>query len=160
MGPLLNTTTIPAVLEHSEPRKIAAQKADELAALSWNDLDRFEPRVEVVTSVNGRRFRVKSHTSWDMDAWQSDMCVTVKVYATREYQRSLQLHVLPTLGRRLLSQITPAGIDQLIVQMERDGRAGGTIRNAIGSLRKLPADAARHGLIHTNPALNPDLPPI
>jgi integrase len=78
----------------------------------------------------------------------------------REYQRSLELYVLPALGRRPLSQITPADIDQLIARMERDGRAGWTIRNAIGPLRKLLADAARHGLIQTNPAANPDLPPV
>ena len=78
----------------------------------------------------------------------------------REYQRSLELYVLPALGRRPLSQITPADIDRLIARMEKDGRASWTIRNAIGPLRKLLADAARHGLIQTNPALSPDLPPV
>jgi hypothetical protein len=80
-------TTIPAVLNQSDAQKIAAQTADELVARSWDDLDRYEPRVEEVTSVNGRRFRVKSHASWDMDAWESDMRVTVKVYATRGWRR-------------------------------------------------------------------------
>jgi hypothetical protein len=84
------------VLEHNDARKIAVEKADELAALSWDDLDRYEPRVEGVTSVNGRRFRVKSDTSWDMDAWQSDMRVTVKVYATRGWRR-----YWPATGRAL-----------------------------------------------------------
>jgi integrase len=78
----------------------------------------------------------------------------------REYQRSLELYILPSLGRRPLSQITPADVDQLIARMEHEGRAGWTIRNAIGPLRALLADAARHGLIQTNPALNPDLPPV
>jgi hypothetical protein len=80
-------TTIPGVSDQSDAKKIAAQKADELVALSWEDLVRYEPRVEEVTSVNGRRFRVKSHSSWDMDAWESDMRVTVKVYATRGWRR-------------------------------------------------------------------------
>jgi hypothetical protein len=80
----------------SDARKLAAQTADELVALSWDDLDRYEPRVEEVTSVNGRRFRVKSHTSWDMDAWESDMRVTVKVYAARGWRR-----YWPITGRAL-----------------------------------------------------------
>ena len=78
----------------------------------------------------------------------------------REYRRSLNIHILPALGRRPLAQITPADIDQLIAHMEHNGYAGGTIRNAIGPLRTLLADAARHGLIQTNPAANPDLPPL
>jgi integrase len=78
----------------------------------------------------------------------------------REYRRSLELYVIPVLGRRPLSEISAADIDQLIARMEREGRAGWTIRNAIGPLRKLLADAARHGLIQTNPAANPDLPPV
>jgi hypothetical protein len=84
------------VLDQSEAQKIAAQKADELVALSWDDLDRYEPRVEKVTSENGRRFQVKSHTSWDMDAWESDMRVTVKVYAPRGWRR-----YWPVTGRAL-----------------------------------------------------------
>jgi hypothetical protein len=89
-------STIPPVLDQSEAQKIAAQKADELVSLSWDDLDRYEPRVEEVTSVHGRRFRVKSHTFWDMDAWESDMRVTVKVYATRGWCR-----YWPVTGRAL-----------------------------------------------------------
>lgn len=77
----------------------------------------------------------------------------------REYQRSLELYILPALGRRPLSQITPADIDQLIARMEREGRAGWTIRNAVGPLRKLLADAARHGLIQTNRAPERPRPP-
>jgi hypothetical protein len=84
------------VSEQTHAKTIAAQKADELVALSWEDLDRYEPRVEEVTSVNGRTFRVKSHTSWDMDAWESDMRVTIKVYATRGWRR-----YWPTTGRAL-----------------------------------------------------------
>jgi hypothetical protein len=84
------------VSDQTDAQTIAAQKADELVALSWNDLDRYEARVEEVISVNGRRFRVKSHTSWDMDAWESDMRVTVKVYAKSGWRR-----YWPTTGRAL-----------------------------------------------------------
>jgi hypothetical protein len=64
-----DATTIPAMSKLTDAQTIAAQKADELVALSWDELDRYEPRVDEVTSVNGRGSLVKSHTSWDMDAW-------------------------------------------------------------------------------------------
>src|SRR4051794_33395878 len=83
------------VLDQSDVKKIAAQKADEIVALSWEDLDRYAARVEEVT-VNGRRFRVKSRPDWDMDAWESDVRVTVKVYATRGWRR-----YWPVTGRAL-----------------------------------------------------------
>jgi integrase len=78
----------------------------------------------------------------------------------REYRRSLELHVLPQLGKRPIAEITPADVDQLIADMERSGRAAGTIRNTITPLRKLLGDAHRQGLIPNNPAARPDLPPI
>jgi hypothetical protein len=77
------------VSEHvgDEGRDLATQKVDELVALPWKALDRYEPRDEDVTSPSSRRFRVKSHAYWDMEAWQSDMRVTVKVYAPRGLHR-------------------------------------------------------------------------
>jgi integrase len=78
----------------------------------------------------------------------------------REYRRSFDLHILPTLGELRLAELTPLQIDQLIGQLEHKGLAPGTIRNAITPLRAMLGDAHRQGLIPTNPALNADLPPI
>ena len=77
----------------------------------------------------------------------------------REYRRSLELHVQPTLGKRPLRSIRPIDIDDLIAKLERQGLAPGTIRNTIAPLRKLLADAVRQQLIPSNPAARPDLPP-
>ncbi len=77
----------------------------------------------------------------------------------REYRRSLELHILPTLGPHPLANLRPTNIDQLISRMEETGLAPGTIRNAITPLRKLLGDAVRQGLIYANPAARPDLPP-
>lgn len=77
----------------------------------------------------------------------------------REYRRALELHVLPTLGHRPLTNIRPLDIDQLIHHLESQGLAPGTIRNTITPLRRLLYDAVRHELIATNPASRPDLPP-
>jgi integrase len=77
----------------------------------------------------------------------------------REYRRALELHVLPRLGRRPVASLRAEDIDQLIADLEENGRAPGTIRNTITPLRKLLGDAVRHGLIASNPAARPDLPP-
>src|SRR2546426_11515903 len=70
-----------------EGRNVAAHKVAELVALSWEDLDRYDLRTEKVTLPSGRTYRVKSRAYWDMDAWQSDMRVSVKVYATQGLRR-------------------------------------------------------------------------
>jgi hypothetical protein len=77
----------------------------------------------------------------------------------REYARSLRLYILPMLGHRPIAELTPAEIDRLIADMEQRGRAAGTIRNTIAPLRKMLGDAHRQGLITSNPASRPDLPP-
>lgn len=77
----------------------------------------------------------------------------------REYRRSLELYILPRLGREPLASLRPADVDELIAQLEAEGRAPGTVRNAIAPLRKLLGDAVRQGIIVSNPAANADLPP-
>jgi integrase len=76
-----------------------------------------------------------------------------------EYRQALELHVLPTLGRRLLSSLTSADVDELVVAMQRSGKAAGTVRNTITPLRKLLGDAERQGLVRANVASKADLPP-
>ena len=63
------------------------------------------------------------------------------------------------LGRCAVTSLRAEDIDQLIADLEEQGRAPGTIRNTITPLRKLLGDAVRHGLIASNPAARPDLPP-
>jgi integrase len=76
-----------------------------------------------------------------------------------EYRQALELHVLPTLGRRLLSSLTSADVDEFVVAMQRSGKAAGTVRNTITPLRKLLGDAERQGLVRANVASKADLPP-
>jgi hypothetical protein len=68
-------------------RSLAEQKGAELAALSWEELDSYEPRDEQVALPSGQTFRVNSKAYWDMDAWRSDMLVSVNVYALRGWRR-------------------------------------------------------------------------
>lgn len=76
-----------------------------------------------------------------------------------EYRRSLELHVLPRLGALPLASLTTEDVDDLIDSMEKEGKAAGTIRNAVTPLRKLLADAVRQGKLPSNPAKQAELPP-
>lgn len=70
-----------------EATRLARAKLRELESLSWDELDAYVERVEETPSESGRRFRVKSYTFWDMEPWESDMYVKVKVYAPRGLRR-------------------------------------------------------------------------
>jgi hypothetical protein len=70
-----------------DPRQLARAKAKEIAGLSWEELDAYGKQVEDVMSPTGRRFRVKSHAFWDMEAWESGMYVIVRVHPTPRWRR-------------------------------------------------------------------------
>src|SRR6266545_3763127 len=75
------------------------------------------------------------------------------------YRLNLRRHVLPRLGARAFSSLRTADVDWLIVELEAEGKAPGTVRNVIVPFRKMLADAVRQGLILANPAARADLPP-
>src|SRR5262249_46691830 len=103
----------------------------------------------------------------DTGQWREPSDQTVAEYAERwlerrsgraasstlaEYRRSLRLYVLPHIGGRTLADLRPVHVDGLVAELELDGRAAGTIRNAITPLRKMLADAVRLGVVATNAA--------
>ena len=71
----------------SEARALAEQKADEIAALSWEELDAYDQCEESVAAPSGRSFRVRSRAFWDMDEWASGMNIHVKVSTRRGLTR-------------------------------------------------------------------------
>jgi hypothetical protein len=71
----------------SEGEALARVRADEIAARSWGELDAFGNRSEDVVTSSGGRFRVVSHVFWDMEPWESDMYVIVKVAPERGWRR-------------------------------------------------------------------------
>jgi hypothetical protein len=73
--------------EIDEGDAIAEAKAAEIDALSWEELDAYGQRIEEVTSASGQVFRVKSLVFWDIDEWESDLYVSVKVYAPRGWRK-------------------------------------------------------------------------
>ena len=76
-----------------------------------------------------------------------------------EYRRALSIHVCPRLGARTLGSLRTEDVDRLIADLEAEGKAPGTVRNAVVPLRKMLADAVRQGLLVSNPATRADLPP-
>jgi hypothetical protein len=81
-----------------DPRRIAQAKAKEIASLSWEELDAYGKREEVVLSPTGRRLRVKSVAFWDMEEWASGIYVIVKVYPTRGWRRIWGYSAVETRG--------------------------------------------------------------
>ncbi len=65
----------------SEGQALADAKADELAALRWEELDAFGERVETATGPSGRAYQMRSRVYWDMEPWASGMNIDVKAYA-------------------------------------------------------------------------------
>jgi hypothetical protein len=62
-----------------ESQELAESTADEIAALSWEDLDAYGERAELQKAPSGRTFKVRSRAFWDMDEWASGMNISVKV---------------------------------------------------------------------------------
>jgi len=75
------------------------------------------------------------------------------------YRCNLRNHVLPRLGDRALASLRTVDVDQLVAELEAEGKAPGTIRNVVVPLRRMLADALRQGLLLANPAARADLPP-
>ena len=75
------------------------------------------------------------------------------------YRLNVRPHVLPRLGNRPLSSLRTVDVDRLIAELEADGKARGTVTNAIVPLRMMLADAVRQGLLIANPGARADLPP-
>jgi integrase len=140
--------------DRREAERALTQRLHELHTGSWREPSR-ETLTEYATRWLERRDPVRASTTTDGRITRTRLAHSTH----REYRRSLELHVLPALGDRPLATLRPADIDQLIAHMEEQGHAPGTIRNTISPLRKLLGDAVRQGLILTNAAARPDLPP-
>jgi hypothetical protein len=81
-----------------DPRRIAQAKAKEIASLSWEELDAYGKREEVVVSPSGGRLRMKSIAFWDMEEWASGMYVIVRVYPRRGWRRIWGYSAVETRG--------------------------------------------------------------
>ena len=69
-----------------------------------------------------------------------------------EYERDLELHVLPVLGRRRLSEIEQRELKALARALADKDLSAATVRVVMAPLRALFATAVEEGLLRTNPA--------
>jgi hypothetical protein len=71
----------------AEGQELAEARADEIALLSWEELDAYGERHELQTAPSGWTFKVRSRAFWDMDEWASGMNISVKVHSLRGLRR-------------------------------------------------------------------------
>jgi integrase len=69
-----------------------------------------------------------------------------------EYERDLQLHVVPVLGRRRLSEIEQRDLKALARHLSDKGLATATVRIVMAPVRALFATAVEEGVLRVNPA--------
>ncbi|WP_217923147.1 tyrosine-type recombinase/integrase [Miltoncostaea oceani] len=69
-----------------------------------------------------------------------------------EYDRDLQLHVIPVIGRRRLSEIEQRDLKALARHLTDKGLAPATVRIVMAPVRALFATAVEEGLLRVNPA--------
>ncbi|MFD9687314.1 hypothetical protein ACFWXO_16335 [Kitasatospora sp. NPDC059088] len=69
-------------------------------------------------------------------------------------RRSLDLHVLPRLGRRLAITITRADVERLVSALHAEGQLStATINSLLAALKRVLQHAVRYGHLPSNPAL-------
>jgi hypothetical protein len=66
--------------------ELANSQLEEVLALPWQEVERWGNRDGAVAE-HGTTFRVRTRVFWDMEPWESDLHVTVRVYAKRGWRR-------------------------------------------------------------------------
>lgn len=74
------------------------------------------------------------------------------------YRWAAQKHIVPVLGKVALERVTPLDVGQLLTDKRASGAGSTTIRAIRVTLGKAMGDAARKGLIPTNPVAVADRP--
>ena len=130
------------------------------------------------TLAQARELRSELGADVSRGEYRSESKITLAAYAERwaatykgrtgkgirpltlaEYRKDLDLHVLPSLGKLRLSEITAQDVKALVTHLESkpSGKdpskrlSPGTIRNALAPLRALFATAVEEGLLRSNP---------
>jgi len=76
----------------------------------------------------------------------------IRPETVHEYERDLELHVLPVIGRRRLSEIEQRDLKALARHLADKGLSASTVRIVMAPVRALFATAVEEGLLRTNPA--------
>ncbi len=81
-----------------------------------------------------------------------------KPSVVREYERSLRLHILPTLGGAKLSKLQRRDVQRLVDELLESGADPSTIRNALKPLQVIYRRAIENGDLAINPCERLRLP--
>ena len=95
--------------------------------------------------------------------WLGQMPATLRPGTLEHYRKDMENHVMPYLGRKMLTQITAADLRKLYDRLKKNGRikprpgqgrglSGTTVHNIHATLHHALRAAVDQGLIPTNPA--------
>jgi integrase len=101
-----------------------------------------------------------------LDKWLPAQRSQLRPSTYDSYKRTIELHVLPTLGAVQLSRLVPEDLDALYGRLLESGRrnkrggglSAGSVRYVHRVLRKALGDAHRKGTLMRNPAILADPP--
>jgi len=79
-------------------QRLLRDRTEEMYALSLDELNRFGTQTEYVAIGPGSRYRVVSAAFWDIEEWNSEMCISVRAYAPRGWRRRVPLSEWATRG--------------------------------------------------------------
>jgi integrase len=110
-------------------------------------------RADLVSKVNrGERVAPSRVTLRDAgDQWLSGQTARIRASTHTRYRISLEQHVYPRLGRLRLGDVTVNDVARLVAELEREGKAGWTIRGVLVAMGRVLAAAEREGQIASNP---------
>ena len=106
-----------------------------------------------------------------LDRWLEQMPATLRPSTLEHYRKDMENHVIPYLGRKMLTQITAADLRKLYDRLKKKGRvkpcpgqgrglSSTTIHNIHTTLHHALRAAVEQGLIPTNPADEVEPPKI
>jgi integrase len=93
-----------------------------------------------------------------LKAWTDALPDQVEAKTASWYRWATQKHIVPALGRVPLERVTPLDVGRLLSEKKASGAGSTTLRAVRVTLGKALGDAARKGLIPTNPVSVADRP--
>jgi hypothetical protein len=79
-------------------------------------------------------------------SWLETRQTQIKPRSWRRYEEIARLHLVPTLGKLVLSMLTPQDVQRLYSQKLAAGLSSTTVRHLHVTLRAVPAEAERQVL--------------
>lgn len=122
-------------------------------------------RAKLVNQIHRGEYVTPTKTTlaeWVVDPWLIFAKTRLKISTWTSYKRTLELHVLPTLGATALSAISSSMLNHLYASLLDNGKLNGgggglsarSVRYTHAIIRKVLADAVDAGLLAVNPAAN------